>query len=135
MRQVTEKEIKKRLTFDNPWWEDGAIDPRFRDMKHRAYFDGFQKLVMETEVKRVVVLMGPRCVGKTVMIHQAVQALMGRGVPETSILYVSVDTPVYTGMALEKLLQLFMELHKHSPKDSLFVFLTKFNTTWIGKDI
>jgi len=43
-------------------------------------------------------------------------------VPETSILYVSVDTPVYTGMALEKLLELFMELHGHSPKDARYVF-------------
>ena len=122
MRQITDKELKKRLVFDNPWWEDGVIDPRFRDMKHRAYFDGFAKLVMETEVKRAVVLMGPRRVGKTVMIHQTIQRLMETGISENHILYVSVDTPVYTGMALEKLLELFMELHGHSPKGSLYVF-------------
>ncbi|PIR34778.1 MAG: ATPase, partial [Alphaproteobacteria bacterium CG11_big_fil_rev_8_21_14_0_20_44_7] len=66
MRQVTDTEIKKRLAFDNPWWETGEVEARFRDMPKRAYFDGFFKLVGESTVQRAVVLMGPRRVGKSV---------------------------------------------------------------------
>ncbi len=122
MRQVPEFEIKNRLAFDNPWWQEFAVDARFRGMPRRAYFDGFVKLVSESSVRRAVVLMGPRRVGKTVMIQQAVQSLIDDQVPAENIFYVSVDTPVYTGLSLEKLLGLFRDIHGHDLKSELYVF-------------
>jgi predicted AAA+ superfamily ATPase len=122
MRQVPEIEIKNRLAFDNPWWREFAVDARFTDLPRRAYFDGFVKLVCESRVRRAVVLMGPRRVGKTVMIQQAVQRLIDDHVPAENIFYVSVDTPVYTGLSLEKLLGLFRDIHGHDLKSELYVF-------------
>ena len=122
MRQVPESEIKNRLAFDNPWWEEGAVDERFRDWPRRAYFDGFVKLVTETAVRRAVVLMGPRRVGKTVMIQQAVDHLLAQKVPSQNIFYVSVDTPVYTGLSLETLLTYFQAIHGHARGSVLYVF-------------
>jgi predicted AAA+ superfamily ATPase len=122
MHQVPESEIKKRLAFDNPWWEEGAVDKRFRAWPRRAYLEGFIKLVAETAVRRAVVLMGPRRVGKTVMIHQAVQHLLDKKVAATRIFYVSVDTPVYTGLSLERLLHLFQDIHDHGRREPLYVF-------------
>ncbi len=49
--------------------------------------------------------MGPRRVGKTVVIHHAIQALIAQGVPPTRICYISVDHPLYNGCTLETLLQ------------------------------
>ncbi|MBK7943975.1 MAG: hypothetical protein IPJ85_01110 [Flavobacteriales bacterium] len=43
-------------------------------MEHRAFFDPFYRLV-RSKTRRAVVLMGPRRVGKTVMLHQAVKSL------------------------------------------------------------
>ncbi len=122
MQQVTEIEVKKRLALDNPWWETGKADRRFTDLPRRAYFDGFYKLLAETDVRRAVVMMGPRRVGKTVMIHQAVQRLLDKKVPARNILYMSIDTPIYTGVWLEKLLTFFMELHRHNRDSKLYVF-------------
>lgn len=122
MRQVPESEIKNRLAFDNPWWEEGAVDERFRIWPRRAYFDGFVKLVTETAVRRAVVLMGPRRVGKTVMIHQAVQHLLENGIDPKRVLYLSVDTPVYTGRTLENLLRDFLEVHGHGRQGPVFAF-------------
>lgn len=123
MLQVTDKEIKNRLSIDNPAWETGKIADQYRALrKYRAYFDGFMRLVVPKAVRRAVVLMGPRRVGKTVMLQQAIQRLVETGVPPRSILYVSVETPVYTGTTLEKLLQYFRELHGHDPKAELYVF-------------
>jgi hypothetical protein len=48
--------------------------------------------------------MGPRRVGKTVMIYHAIQALLAEGVPPKSIGYFSVDQPIYNGLSLEELL-------------------------------
>lgn len=123
MLQVADKEIKNRLAIDNPAWETGQVGDQFRAFqKRRAYFDGFMRLVTQKAVRRAVVLMGPRRVGKTVMLQQAMQRLIENGAPPKSILYVSVETPVYTGTALEKLLQYFRELHGHDPKAELYIF-------------
>lgn len=122
MREITQVEIKKRLAFDNPWWESGTVEERFRDWPKRAYFEGFTEFLDQRTVRRAVVLMGPRRVGKTVMINQAIQRLIKGGTKSHSILYVSVDTPVYTELSLERLFNLFCEIHGHNRKAKLFVF-------------
>ena len=121
MLEVTETEIKNRLAFDNPWWSEGAVDKRFRDWPRRAYFDGFYRYVSERRPHRAVVLMGPRRVGKTVMLIQAIQALIESGVAPKTIAYVSVDTPTYTGLSLDRLLKLFMASHEHDRSTALYV--------------
>lgn len=122
MRQVPDSELKNRLRFDNPWWESGKVDTRFDEWPRRAYFNGFVNLVTTTDVHRAVVLMGPRRVGKTVMIQQTIQSLLENGIEPAHILYVSVDTPVYTGQSLEKLLSYFQELQGHGRDAELYVF-------------
>ena len=123
MREVTEKEVKIRLTFDNPWWgEQAGIATEIRGWPKRAYFEAFSRLVAETDVRRAVVLMGPRRIGKTVMIQQTVQHLIDRGTEPKSVLYVSLDTPTYMGLALERLFRLFTEHFGHRRESRLYVF-------------
>ncbi|TCJ12794.1 ATP-binding protein [Parasulfuritortus cantonensis] len=116
-------DVQKRLALDNPWWvAGGTIDSERRDWPRRAYFASFMELVRTVEVARAVVLIGPRRVGKTVMLAQAVQALLDDGVPGTAILYLSLDTPLYSGRSLEGLVRTFMELHRHGSDRRLWVF-------------
>ena len=122
MRQVTEIELKKRLAFDNPWWETGGVDLDLDQTEPRDYFDSFFRLVHGSDVRRAVILMGPRRVGKTVMIHHAIRGLIETATPVTSILYLSLDTPIYNGASLERLLGLFTELHGHARDSELYVF-------------
>ncbi len=121
MFQVTEEELKKRLTFANPWWETGKIPDRFAKMPRRAFFDAFYDLLTARGVNRAVVLMGPRRVGKTVMLTQAVQELLDNGLQAEQIIYISVDTPTFTGLSLERLLDLFLDMHGHGREDPLFI--------------
>ena len=122
MLQVSEKEIQNRLIFDNPWWDEAQIDERFDNLPRRAYFASFFELMADKSINRALILMGPRRVGKTVMVYHAIQRLMNEGLKTTQILYVSIETPVYTGLSLEKLLNLFNELHTHDRKDNLVIF-------------
>lgn len=116
-------DVQKRLTFDNPWWvAGGGIDAERRDWPRRAYFAPFMQLVEAVEVPRAVVLIGPRRVGKTVMLAHAVQALLDKGVAGGTLLYVSLDTPLYSGRSLESLVRTFMELHRHGDGQQLWVF-------------
>ena len=51
--------------------------------------------------------MGPRRVGKTVMIYHAVQELVKQNVAPKSICYFSVDHPIYNALSLERFLQYY----------------------------
>jgi len=121
--QVSENEVKSRLLFDNPWWEEGAgIDSRRQEYPRRSYFLPFYKLVLDESVNRAIVLMGPRRVGKTVMVYHTVQKLLSEGVKGNQILYLSLETPIYTGLSLEKLVILFQSLFSHKREDKLYIF-------------
>ncbi|NUM87611.1 MAG: ATP-binding protein [Bdellovibrionales bacterium] len=116
-------EVQKRLTLENPWWISGnGIDPRRQGWPLRAYFAPFRRLVQETSVHRAVVLVGPRRVGKTVMLAQCIQFLLDAGTPGTHVLQVSLDTPLYAGRSLESLVRTFLELHRHPASRQLWVF-------------
>lgn len=116
-------EVQRRMAQENPWWVAGAgVDPERQTWPKRAYFGGFFRLVRQLEVSRAVVLIGPRRVGKTVMLTQAVQALLNEGVAGIDILQLSLDTPLYSGRTLESLVQTFTELHRHTPDHRLWVF-------------
>lgn len=101
MLQIGLDDIRRRLALDNPWWSGEGVPRRYREWPRRDYFGPFFELV-DGEARRAVVLMGPRRVGKTVMLHQAVDALIEQGVPPAHILHVPLDAPVYDGLGLER---------------------------------
>lgn len=97
------EQLLNRLRFDNPWWSRGAIDEAFDALPRRAYLEKFYALVRDTDVRRGIILMGPRRVGKTVMIFHVVKRLLEDGVDPRKIVYVSVDTPIFNRTSLEEL--------------------------------
>lgn len=116
-------EVQRRFNLDNPWWRAGqGIDAQEEAWPRRAYFEPFAQLALQTSVKRAVVLIGPRRVGKTVMLKHLVARLLGTpGVVGTQVLYVSLDTPLYSGRSLESLVQQFMEMQVHPQGKPLWV--------------
>ncbi len=109
MQRIEIEQIISRLKRDNPWWQTGEIQKFNRDYgPPRVYLPGFMKL-LQADVRRAVVLMGPRRVGKTVMLHHAIQQLLDQGVEPKAILYVPIDIPTYLGLSLERLLEIHRE--------------------------
>ena len=118
--QIPHHEVQRRLALDNPWWRAGhGIDPEEATWPRRAYFDQFSGLVMDAGVRRAVVLVGPRRVGKTVMLKHLVAQLLDRGVGGTRIMFLSLDTPLYFGRSLESLVQLFADVQGHPIRSPL----------------
>lgn len=123
MLEIAKKDIVARLQFDNPWWADGGSGKvAYENTPRRKYFESFHRTIADTSVRRAVVLMGPRRVGKTVMVYHSIRALLDSGVDASRILYVSLETPIYTGLSLEKILAYFQELFSHRRETQLFVF-------------
>lgn len=109
LRNVPEHQVIGRLLFENLWWETGGIDAFFDGLTPRAYFPRVFQLIQETSVRRAVIVMGPRRVGKTVILHHAIRALVGSGVDPRRICFISVDSPLYNGHALEELIAIARE--------------------------
>lgn len=101
-----EKQIIGRLRVDNPWWTEGAVPPFYQGMKPRLYLDAFYTFVADMDIRRAVVLMGPRRVGKTVMLFHTIARLLADGIPQQNIIYISVETPIYNKIYLEQLFNL-----------------------------
>jgi hypothetical protein len=86
--EIPRTEVQRRLGVDNPWWRAGiGIDREEAAWPRRAYFPHFCRLVVDTRMHLPVVLMGPRRVGKTVMLKHLVQRLLDDGEAGVRILY------------------------------------------------
>ncbi len=120
---LLEKQVYKRLAMDNPWWTTSEVDCYYTDMPHRIYLDSFVNEVTNTSLRRAVVLMGPRRIGKTVMIFHTISRLLKAGVDPRKIIYLSLDTPVFSNIALEQLF-LYAKNALHQPENAggYFVF-------------
>jgi predicted AAA+ superfamily ATPase len=120
--QIPLHEVQRRLALDNPWWRAGqGIDPDEEAWQRRAYFPQFARLVGELALRRAIVLVGPRRVGKTVMLKHLISSMLKEGVVGTDILFLSLDTPLYSGRSLESLVRLFTDLHGHAPGRPLWI--------------
>ena len=96
MLEIAKEDIVARLVFDNPWWETNSKRKiPFEDQPRRGYFASFQDILTDTSLRRAVVLMGPRRVGKTVMVYQSIKTLLDAGVNAQNIFYVLLKTPIY----------------------------------------
>ncbi len=110
MQQIPKEQILRRLAAENPWWQSPfQVQRVYGQWTPRPYLDSFYPLVFNRNIRRAVVLLGPRRVGKTVLLHHAVQRLLADGVPPQRICYLSVDHPLYNGLSLESLLDLYRE--------------------------
>ncbi len=115
MLGISEQDTLQSLERDNPWWVSRSPSAISDFTKRRAYFESFAELALNWDVRRTVILMGPRRVGKTVMLHQLIGDAVDSGFSPDAILYASLDTPLYSGLPLERLLELFEKITNHDP--------------------
>jgi predicted AAA+ superfamily ATPase len=103
LKEVTKQQVLDRIRFENPWWISGEIDDDFNAMPRRPYFNLFLPLVEERSIRRAVVLMGPRRVGKTVMLYHTIQHLISNNVNPKKIIFITIENPIYNQIGLEQL--------------------------------
>ena len=87
MLSISKQDIINRMKVDNPWWDDLEKVSEAK-WPQRNYFGRFYDLVTNTSFRRATILMGPRRVGKTVMIRQTIVSLIeNRSIPKTHALF------------------------------------------------
>lgn len=122
LKPINEEFILDRLRFENPWWTTRSIDSDYEALPRRPYFNLLYPLIEDRSVRRAVVMMGPRRVGKTVMIHHAIAHLIKTGHPYQNIGFIAIDNPIYLNLGLEQLLLLACKAAGKKETDQWFVF-------------
>lgn len=74
-------------------------------LRARAYLAPVQQLLREPGLRRAVVLLGPRRVGKTILIRHLIADLLQAGVAAQRIAYVEMDHPLLHGQSLDALVR------------------------------
>ncbi|MCX6224044.1 MAG: ATP-binding protein [Bacteroidia bacterium] len=91
-------------------------------MQKRLYFDLLYPLVEDISIRRAVILMGPRRVGKTVMIYHIINALLKKDVSPHQIAYISVENPFFNKMPLEQLFKTCLKVTGQESAKGWYVF-------------
>ena len=108
MREISKQQVIQQLISENRWWDrEHLIPPQYSKVEPRPYLDVFYPAVKNRKVQRALVLMGPRRVGKTYLLHHVIQKLIHEKTAPQKICYVSVDHPIYNGLSLESFLEIF----------------------------
>ena len=124
MKQIPLIQVVTKVSTENPWWNSPhKISANYDEFQPRPYLDLFFPLATQREVNRAIVLMGPRRVGKTVLIHHVIKRLLESGSKPTSLCYISVDQPLYNGLRLDQILEAYSAAASVDlQRDDLFVF-------------
>ena len=125
MLSIATTDIEARIRRDNPWWDDPQAWPIEGEYPRRTYFEHFKRLALNVKIRRAAVLLGPRRVGKTVIIRQLIADCLQSGWDPKSILYVSIDAPIYANIALEKFIE-FIPVGENQPKLIIFDEIVNF---------
>ncbi len=125
MKTIPTDQVVARLRNENPWWEPPhRVSQSVSDWSPRPYLALFYPLATDRKVRRAVVLLGPRRVGKTVLLHHTIQNLLAAGVSPHRICYVSVDHPLYNGLSVEDFVRAFSTATGVDPsKEETFLLL------------
>jgi hypothetical protein len=81
-------ELSQNIHSMNPWWTG---EPMLQPHKFRRW--PFEKMLrsLKQGMTQATVLRGPRRVGKTILLKQAIESLFGEGVDAKRILYITFD--------------------------------------------
>ncbi|MCB1081667.1 MAG: ATP-binding protein [Chlamydiia bacterium] len=125
------------LSKFNPWWQGKPIEdlPSWK----RAKYEELKLWVFNPPSKRAVLLSGPRQVGKTTLILQAIEELLDQGISPKNILYISFDHPLFRAANPDDILEAWRELEtKDEGPEYLFLdeahFVTDFGT-WVKHQV
>lgn len=110
MKDVSYQQVEDHLKRLNPWWHNARMDADTLTLRPRAYLASVQQLLVEQKLRRAVVLLGPRRVGKTILIRHLIADLLDRGIAAQRIAYVEMDHPLLHGQSLEALVQLIEQV-------------------------
>ena len=93
---ISEEMFKNRIVLDNPWWQTGNIDKEYLNVSPRLFLNTIFHHLMLDGLKRAILLMGPRRVGKTWLLQHSINKLLQEEkIKPQNILFLPIDLQVH----------------------------------------
>ncbi|MYB34176.1 MAG: ATP-binding protein, partial [Gammaproteobacteria bacterium] len=121
MKDISNQQVREHLKRLNPWWESDRMGDAIQNLRPRAYLVPVRNLLLESSLHRAIVLLGPRRVGKTILIRHLIGNLLSSGIDARSIAYIEMDHPLLHGQSLEMIVQHVESISPHTA-DLRFLF-------------
>ena len=103
----------------NPWWEEEYLPASFLQRKHI-----FGKLKDTLETRQVVILTGLRRVGKTTLMKQLINHLIGeQGIDPKLVFFVSLDDYLLTSNTIIEIIEEYRKINRVSFSEKVYLFL------------
>lgn len=130
MKKIDKKQIVASISRSNPWWVDNgsSFSSRYKlfdQFPKRTHYAKILEQVQKKNPNRAFVLMGPRRVGKTVILYQIISHLLSNSNMirmNNKILFASLDNPIFRLSSLEEIVLWGFESTQTS-LDQAYVFL------------
>lgn len=119
-------EFRKELEKINEWWFTGRVKEAEVFQYKR---EDFLKIKEELKSRRIIILLGPRRVGKSVLLKQVIDDLIKSKINPRKIAYYSLDDPTlstYSDNLIKDLIDYFIE--NISKEEKSYIFLDEIHT-------
>lgn len=80
-----------KLSDFNPWWRDGKVPYELKGRQRKI----FAEIAPYLNKRQIIMFTGLRRVGKTTLMYQIIDEILGKEVPSHSVLYFSFDEMRY----------------------------------------
>lgn len=121
MSFLEQEQVLKVLIGFNPWWTSGGVSSEVNKPIKRVAFYEINRTFHST-LRRIIILSGARRVGKTTLMYQTINELLGKGVLPKAILYLSFDHPILKFFSIGQILELFLNNVVNSGNPELYLF-------------
>ncbi|MFQ5620208.1 MAG: ATP-binding protein [Candidatus Nanoarchaeia archaeon] len=127
--KLPEIDVLKELQKDNPWWRDNSIPEDMDKPFHRSDFYIYKKFLNSRDIQ---VIIGPRRVGKTILLFQSIKHLIKDcKVVSKNLIYLDLSKPyIAFGIAnIESCLNIYQEkiikkdFGNLSSKEHIYIFI------------
>ena len=117
------KLIKSIIIEQNPWWKVNSVPDRLAPSTERPLAKHLWKYILSPSLKRHLVVLGPRRVGKTTVMYQTVRHLLNHQIPADKIQWVRLDHPLLMPLDLGFIVKEAIEFAKATRDKPLYLFL------------
>ena len=116
--------IKSVIAEQNPWWQkDHSVPGYLAPSTERPLAKYLWKYILSSSLKRYLIILGPRRVGKTTVMYQTVRHLLKNQIPPDKIQWVRLDHPQLMPFNLDSIVKEAMKLAKATKEKPLYLFL------------
>lgn len=130
MAIVSEERVITVLRQYNPWWRTPLAIQEENKPKKRTVYDEAWKILMHPSIRRFAILSGVRRVGKTTILYQLMNQLIGEGVNPKNILYVSFDNPILKLVDADTVLSIYDAIYPSEGTKYVFFDEIQYTDNW-----